>query len=113
MVNLDRENMAEDIRKRFDNLLDYEQLAIAAFMEVGDYSIEEALDIVESGDYEFYPGVDSMADLAYEFIHEYGMFGLNPDTLEKIGPYIDYEKLGSDLSVDGYCKTSYGIVLLW
>jgi len=57
MASLVRENMAEDIKKRFDVLTNWEQQAIEALMESEDYSIEEALDIVESGKYEFYPGL--------------------------------------------------------
>ena len=113
MAKLDRENMAEDVRERFDELSDYEQRAIEAIMEARDCSIEEALDIVESGDYDFYPEFTSMADIAYELVHEYGLFGIPSDILAKIDPYIDYDKLGLDISVSDdsdYYDTSFGIV---
>jgi len=121
MVKLDRENMVEDIRKRvkkrlikrFDALSDWEQQAMGALIEAGDYSIDQALDSVENGEFEFYSDITSLADLAYRFVHG-GEWG-DPSILEKIGPYIniDYDKLASDLYEDGYRKTSFGIVRLW
>jgi len=121
MANMDRENMAVDIRKRvkkrlmkrFVALSDWEQQAMGALMEAGGYSIDQALAIVEVGEFEFYPGITSLADLAYRFVHG-GAWG-DPGILEKIGPYIniDYDKIALDLYEDGYRKTSSGIVRLW
>jgi len=109
MANMDRENMAEDLKKRFDALSDREQRAVDAIMEARDYSIEEALDIVESGDYEFYYRA-TLADVAYKLVNDHGWFDIEPDTLVKISPYIDYDKLGSDLYADNFCDTSFGII---
>jgi len=63
MVDLDRENMAEDVKRRLGALTEYERQVLEALMEAGDYSLEEALDYVERGEYEYHPGVESMADL--------------------------------------------------
>lgn len=54
MVILDRESMAEDVRERYDVLSARERQVVEALMEAGDYSLEEALDMVESGVYDFY-----------------------------------------------------------
>jgi len=109
MAKLDYENMTEDIKKRFGVLSEYEQQAVDAIMEARDYSIEEALDTVESGDYGFYPEIFSLTDLAYELVQE-GFFG-DPKTMGMLVNYIDYEKLGEDLCrYDNYIETSLGLV---
>jgi len=51
MAEFERERLAEDVMERFDALSEYEQQAVEAIMKAKDYSIEEALDIVEKGDY--------------------------------------------------------------
>ena len=112
MVILDLEDMAEDIRTRYDALTGLEQLAVEEIMDAFDYSLERALDIVESHDYEFHYKT-TLADLAYEFIHEYGwepFINWDPDTVEALEPYIDYNKLGAVLSEDGYRETSSGVI---
>ena len=43
MVILDPEDMAEDIRKRFDALVGLEQLAVEEIMDAFGYSLERAL----------------------------------------------------------------------
>jgi len=50
MAKLDYGNMAKGIKKRFGVLSEYEQQAVEAIVEVWDYSLEEALEIVESDD---------------------------------------------------------------
>ena len=47
--------MAEDIRGRYDALSEYEQNAVRAIMGMWDYSIEDALTIVDNGGYDIYP----------------------------------------------------------
>ena len=60
MVKLDRESMAEDVKKRFDALSEYDQQAVEAIVEVWDYDIENALEVVESGQFVFYGGCPDM-----------------------------------------------------
>ena len=109
MTTLNRENMVKNVKKRFEALSKYEQKAVEAIMEALDYSIEEALDTVESGDYGFYPEIFSLADLAHELVQE-GFFG-DPKTMGVLVNYIDYEKLGEDLCrYDNYIETSLGLV---
>lgn len=126
MTYLDREDMAEDLRERYDALTDYEQRAVCAILEVLDYgdlpdsdnpdecALMAALEYVESGDYEFYDDVATMADLAYKLVHEHDLFfAVDTYCLDKLLPYIDYEKLGLDLYNEGYCDTSYGVINFW
>ena len=51
MAKFERERLAEDVMERFDALSEYEQQAVEAIMKAKDYSIEDALTIVENGDY--------------------------------------------------------------
>ena len=111
MVNLDRENMAEDVKKRVDALSEYGQRAVEAIMEALDYSIEEALTIVESDGYEFYPEIFRLADLAYKFVQE-GYFG-DPKDMGTLANYIDYKQLGADLRFDGCEETSLGVIRIF
>jgi len=113
MTYLDRESMAEDIRRRYDALTDYEQRVLAALLEVTDYELEETLDYVERGEYEFWAGVDSMAELAYKLVHDWE-WG-DPTVLENLDHYIyvDYEKLGEDLFAHGWRKTIHGMIKIW
>jgi len=106
MANLDRENMAEDIRERFDELSGYEQCAIKAIVEVEGYSIEDALTIVENGDFDFYPGIKRMDTLAHVLIQE-GFFG-DPEEMGAVRCYIDYKGLSAFLRDAGYIVTSLG-----
>jgi len=60
MITLDRESMAEDVKRRLDALAWGGRLAVEAIVETEAYSLEEALKIVESGGYEFHLGVYSL-----------------------------------------------------
>jgi len=111
MVNLDRENMVEDIREKYDALTDYEQRALAAILEAENLSIEAALEIVEGKRYEFFPEITSMADLARKLVREEDWY--EPYTVKKLDPYIDYNKMGVDLYADGYFDTSFGVIVFW
>jgi len=111
MANLDRENMTEDVKKRFDALTENEQEIVEVIVEAWDYSIEEALDVVETGDYEIYPKITSMADMAYDLVQR-GVYG----DLEVIGELvdcIDYEKLGEVLRLKDYAETSQGVLRIF
>ena len=106
MANLNRRDMAEDIRERFDELSWHEQCAMKAIMGALDYSIEDALTIVENGDYDFYPGIKRTDTLAHVLIQE-GLFG-DPEEIGAVRCYIDYEGLSAFLRDAGYIVTSLG-----
>ena len=111
MAYLDRESMAEDTRKRYDALTDYEQRAMAAIMEASTVSIEEALEIVESKTYEFFPDITTMGDMARKLVREEDWY--DPYTVSRLSPYVDYDKMGVDLYTEGYCDTRFGVIIFW
>lgn len=68
--------------------------------------IEEVLDLIENDALELYEHQE-MDDMAELFVDE-GLFG---DINDKLLMYIDYEKLGRDIMLDGnYHETSNGIL---
>lgn len=89
--NLDK--LIERVQE-LSNLENEEKLVVAAFMENGadfDYAIEHR----ENGIVHY--DVSDMSDIAYKYVEE-GLMGEIP---EHILGYIDYEKLGRDLSLEG------------
>jgi len=60
MAKFDYKNMTEGAKKRFDALSEYDQQAVEAIVEVWDYDIENALEVVESGQFVFYGGCPDM-----------------------------------------------------
>lgn len=76
---------------------DSELLAFNAYIEEVSDDTTEALEVATSGDYSIYYGVDDMADVAREYIDQ-GLFEIDQDNF--LVRYIDYEKLGRDLSFD-------------
>jgi len=93
---------------KFEHKSLYEHCAAKAIMEAWDYSIEDALTIVENGDYDFYPGIKRMDTLAHVLIQE-GLFG-DPEEIGAVRCYIDYEGLSAFLHDAGYIVTSLGTV---
>jgi len=108
MAKFERERLAEDVQMRFDALSGHEQCAVKAIMGAWDYSIEDALTIVENGDYDFYPGIKRMDTLAHVLIQE-GLFG-DPEEIGVVRCYIDYEGLSAFLCDAGYIVTSLGVL---
>ncbi len=108
MVDLNRENIAEDVMERFNTLSEFDQLAVEAIVETGEYNLEEALEIVKNEDYEFYPEISSLIDLARKLVQE--ELRDNPKALRRLKYYIDYEKIAADLYRDNYRETSLGVV---
>lgn len=92
--NLDDLNeLAEDL----DNLNDEELKAFQACIQNGN-NFAQSLEIVQSGDYVIYYNCDTMEDVAYEVVEEYGYLNGVPDSVAK---YFDYEAFGRDLSIEG------------
>jgi len=102
MVNLDRENMVKDVKKRVDALSEYEQSAVKAIMEGWWYNIDVALDIVERGEYEFYPGITTLTNLVHKLVHE--RLDIDPDKQAAV------EDLYLDLFDRGYRGTDLGVI---
>lgn len=96
-----------ELAEKLEELEDYEKDLLEAIIECHTSHLEEALDILEKGDYSYFTGIHSKEDLGYQCVKE-GLFGEIPDNLIN---YIDYEKLGRDLTIDGYCIASNGIAI--
>lgn len=79
-------------------LSESEQEYIELIMEEHTSNFQEALDIIEGDKYIVWHGCDSMADVAEHQAEEYCLLDKNPDSLRY---YIDFEKWGRDLSIDG------------
>ena len=87
-----------DIAERVEALKDYEQDALGVILEKHTSDVDEALQIVEDNDYRTWDSCDNMADVAEARAEEYGYLNSVPDHLQY---YIDYEKWGRDLDLEG------------
>lgn len=85
----------KDTYESYDNLDDNERECLAYMTGYLGMKFEEAIDRVE--DVIVYD-IDNYEDLAYEFVQE-GLYG---DIPESISFYLDYEKMGRDLDIEGY-----------
>lgn len=62
--------------------------------------LDEAIGIVENGEYSVYHDCRNMGDVAHDMIHEHGLFG-DTSAMGNLENYIDYDKLGRDLDIEG------------
>ena len=86
-----------DIAERVEVLETYEQDVLKVILEEHTSNVEEALRLVEGGNYVIWSG-ESMADVAATIAEECGYLNSIPERLQC---YIDYEKWGRDLDIDG------------
>lgn len=86
-----------EIAERVETLSAFEQEILKIILEEHTSDVEEALCIVEGGDYATWNG-NTMADVAECIANECGYVDSVPDNLRY---YIDYEKWGRDLSMEG------------
>ena len=87
-----------DIAARVEALKEYEQDVLKVILEEHTSDVDEALRIVESVAYRTWDGCNSMADVAEAMADEYGYLN---DVPENLRCYIDYEKWGRDLAIEG------------
>ena len=87
-----------DIAERVEALETYEQDVLKVILEEHTSNTEEALRIVEEGNYTLWSGCESMADVAATIAEECGYLNSIPERLQC---YIDYEKWGRDLKIEG------------
>ena len=87
-----------DIAEHVERLDAYEQDVLEVILEEHTSDVDEALRIVEVGDYVMWSGCESMADVAATMADEYGYLN---DVPENLRCYIDYEKMGRDLAIEG------------
>ena len=86
-----------DIAERVEVLETYEQDVLKVILEEHTSDVDEALRIVEGGNYVIWSG-ESMADVAATIAGECGYLNSIPEHLQC---YIDYEKWGRDLAIEG------------
>ena len=107
-MRIEEDESIEDLNaffETYENLEEYEKEAFAAMIEGLGFLPEEAFERIESGDYQYYSCM-TIEQVAEEMVYD-GCFGEIP---EAIAYYIDYEKLATALSIDGYCETSQGVI---
>ena len=87
-----------DIAERVEALPEHEQEVLEVILEEHTSNIDEALRIVENDRYITWWDCDCMADVAATMAEEYGYLNSVPEHLQC---YIDYEKWGRDLAIEG------------
>ena len=87
-----------DIAERVEALEAYEQDVLGVILEEHTSNVDEALRIVEDNDYRTWDSCDNMADVAEAMATEYDYLNEVPENLRC---YIDYEKWGRDLKLEG------------
>jgi len=89
------------LASKLEELDGHDTEKVAYLLEHVGLDRNEALEQYE--DVDFYPNM-TLSDVAEEMVEE-GLFGEIP---ENIKPYLDFEKIGRDLSFDGYHETKKG-----
>ena len=87
-----------DIAERVEALPEHEQEVLKVILKEHTSDVDEALRIVEACDYRTWDSCDNMADVAEQMVDEYGYLN---DVPENLRCYIDYEKMGRDLEIEG------------
>lgn len=92
----------EDINEAYEVFEDHEEEAAALFeCYISDF--REVMNILENENYVFYEDMD-MEDVAYEIVEN--CYNLD----EFAARYFDYKAFARDLSFDGYCEASNGVI---
>ena len=87
-----------DIAERVELLATYELETLEIILKEHTSDANEALDIVENCNYIVWNDCINMADVAATMAEEYGYLNSVPEHLQC---YIDYEKWGRDLAIEG------------
>lgn len=86
-----------EIAERIKELGKEESEVVKALMSKLGYTLNEAIDKVNSGDYRIYSDCDDMTDIAYQVVEECGYLNNVPDNVAR---YFDYESFGRDLGIE-------------
>lgn len=88
------------LAQQFEELEDYQKEDVELLLATNDVTFEEALDAVQGQgiEYKIYYDCSSMADVALEIYEETGMINNIPEELQH---YIDWDRLGRDLEIEG------------
>lgn len=87
-----------EIAERIEELGEEESEVVKVLMSELGYTLNEAIDKVNSGDYRIYSDCDDMTDIAYQVVEECGYLNNVPDNVAR---YFDYESFGRDLGIEG------------
>lgn len=87
-----------EIAERIEELGEEESEVVKALMSELGYTLNEAIDKVNSGDYRIYSDCDDMTDIAYQVVEECGYLNNVPDNVAR---YFDYESFDRDLGIEG------------
>lgn len=87
-----------EIAERIEELGEEESEVVKALMSELGYTLNEAIDKVNSGDYRIYSDCDDMTDIAYQVVEECGYLNNVPDNVAR---YFDYESFSRDLGIEG------------
>lgn len=93
--NIDKLN---DIAERIKELDEEGSKVVKALIQKLDYTLDEAIDKVNSGDYMIYNDCENMTDVAYQVVEECGYLENVPDNVAR---YFDYESFGMELGIGG------------
>ena len=93
--NLDTLN---EIAERIEELDEEESKVVKALMSELGYTLDDAIDKVDSGDYRIYSDCNDMIDVAYVVVEECDYFRNVPETVAR---HFDYEAFGRDLGIEG------------
>ena len=77
-----------EIAEKIDNLDEEQEQVVKVLMSECGYDLDGAIEKAESGDYRIYSDCDSMTDVAYAVVEEYGYLDNVPETVAR---YFDYE----------------------
>lgn len=87
-----------EIAERIEELGEEESEVVKVLMSELGYTLNEAIDKVNSGDYRIYSDCDDMTDIAYQVVEECGYLNNVPDNVAR---YFDYKSFGRDLGIEG------------
>lgn len=93
--NIDKLN---DIAERIKELDEEGSKVVKALIQKLDYTLDEAIDKVNSGDYMIYNDCENMTDVAYQVVEECGYLENVPDNVAR---YFDYKSFGRELGIWG------------
>lgn len=92
-----------ELAEQLDDLNEHEQKKVKAILEWGAYrKLEDAIDNVDN--FTLHEDIDGECDLAWYILDE--MYTDVPDSIKS---YIDTERFGRDLAMDGYIS-EYGFI---
>ena len=87
-----------EIAEQIEELNEEESDIVKSLISELGYTLEEALENVNSGNYRIYYNCDDMEDVAYQVVEECGYLDNVPDDVAR---YFDSKSFGRDLEIEG------------